>query len=347
MFQFFQILRFVSFFIILINLSVLVSCKRQVSESGLAAFTPEVSERYSLLLGDLEKNPRCFPESENPYDLFSPEEIAQEKVDYDVFEFILLSAPQVPCSSIETSKIDSDDFLVSAKTLLNDSVPVASLSFAVVNYEQLKRIKVLWVGATKGVLKVRGLRSGKKFSTFIGVSSKRNLENIALSARLKKSFKTTIPMKKKYIGENLPGYTGKQNWLVKYLSPSEREAYRLVLRDGKFYNSKGELFSTVYPHVSIHADGKAIFVVDRNGGIFASTYHPKGSFHHSSLLAGGDGYVMGELRTVEGQLTYINLESGHYTPPTEAGEAFLLALEKLRVDISKVVREFRPNVLRH
>lgn len=57
--------------------------------------------------------------------------------------------------------------------------------------------------------------------------------------------------------------------------------------------------------------------MDSEGNIYASTEASRGEFHHSSLLAGGDAAAAGEMQVVDGHVTHIDGESGHYTPGDE------------------------------
>ncbi|WP_156371317.1 hypothetical protein [Nocardia arizonensis] len=93
-------------------------------------------------------------------------------------------------------------------------------------------------------------------------------------------------MDPRYVGENIPGNSIWPGSAVKYLSAEERKAYELTVRDGKIYDANGNLFDTTAASTAHSGDGKAIFVMDENGKLYASTYHAPGQFHHSSFLAG-------------------------------------------------------------
>jgi len=129
---------------------------------------------------------------------------------------------------------------------------------------------------------------------------------------------STTPMDPYYGGEHLPGNTN--NWLqgrstVTYLDDTGRQAYKLTTKNGLLYDAKGNLFDTAGGS-SLHrgGGGRAIFVMDSTGNIYASNYHGKGKFHHSSFLAGGPVAAAGEISVVRGKLTEITDRSGHYKP---------------------------------
>ncbi|MBI4865269.1 MAG: hypothetical protein HY815_34150, partial [Candidatus Riflebacteria bacterium] len=126
---------------------------------------------------------------------------------------------------------------------------------------------------------------------------------------------------------------------VKYLTAAEREAYRLTIRDGKLYDSAGRLFDTTRGN-SVWGNGRAIFVMDEQGNLFASNMHEVGKFHHSSLLAGQPVSAAGELEVRNGVLRRITDQSGHYRPRLPFMEQAVNRLEQLGVDMSTVDRLF-------
>jgi hypothetical protein len=123
----------------------------------------------------------------------------------------------------------------------------------------------------------------------------------------------------KYKGENVPGIPdgklpGRGTQPVTYLNETQRAAYQLTIKDGKLYDSSGNLFDTSNA-TSLHAtDPRAIYVIDEDGNIYASTSQQYGVFHHSSFLSGEDVAGAGELKVVNGQLEMITDQSGHYHP---------------------------------
>ncbi|NBE80766.1 WXG100-like domain-containing protein [Micromonospora rubida] len=103
---------------------------------------------------------------------------------------------------------------------------------------------------------------------------------------------------------------------VRYLDDAEREAHRVVVgRDGQLYRSDGTLFDTTAGS-SVHAGGggRAIFVMDERGNLYASNYQAVGDFHHSSFLGGQPVAGAGEIEVVNGRLQLLTDRSGHYMP---------------------------------
>lgn len=150
----------------------------------------------------------------------------------------------------------------------------------------------------------------------------------------------TTPMKAAYNGENLPGnpiWAGSQ---VKYLTESERAAYKLEFRNGKIYDANGQLFDTGNAATAHSGDGRAIFVMDENGNFFASKHQAVGEFHHSSLAAGQPVAAAGELRVEQGVLQVISDKSGHYKPSSEFTRQALDSLNQNGIDTNKVVKDF-------
>lgn len=166
----------------------------------------------------------------------------------------------------------------------------------------------------------------------------------------------TIPMLEKYGGEHLPGNTAKGwsdpmwggNVEVKYLTPQESAARKLTIgADGKLYDAAGKLFDTT--KMSAHnAPGRVIFVMDQHGNMYTSLGHEARptQFHHSSLLAGRDVAMAGEIQVKNGQLTYMTNQSGHYQPPNNLLTQAETHLKAQGLDFSKATVEpspFRPS----
>jgi hypothetical protein len=146
----------------------------------------------------------------------------------------------------------------------------------------------------------------------------------------------TTPMRG-FKGENLPGNPFWGGKVVKYLTDSERAAYRLQFKGGKIYDAQGKLFDTTNAS-SLHmgGGGKAIFIMDENGVFYASKTHAEGAFHHSSLAAGGPVAAAGELEVTNGVLEGITDRSGHYRPTTDFTQQALNVLQQNGIDISRV-----------
>jgi len=146
-------------------------------------------------------------------------------------------------------------------------------------------------------------------------------------------------MNPKYVGEDVPG---NPIWgtPVKYLSESERAAYKLNIRDGKIYDSSGRLFDTSDASTAHSGGGRAIFVMDENGAFYASKVQQVGEFHHSSLAAGGPVAAAGEMQVDNGLLSVLSDKSGHYMPGRTFTQQALDSLERNGVDTSPVQKDF-------
>ncbi|XP_070051029.1 IQ domain-containing protein IQM6-like [Nicotiana tomentosiformis] len=122
---------------------------------------------------------------------------------------------------------------------------------------------------------------------------------------------------------------------IKYLGPVEREAYEVVIVGGKFiYKQSGNLLDTrVGPE-----DTKWIFVLSVSKDLYIGMKQ-KGTFQHSSFLAGGATLSAGRLVVEDGILKAVWPHSGHYLPTKENFEEFISYLEQHNIDVS-VLQKF-------
>lgn len=123
-------------------------------------------------------------------------------------------------------------------------------------------------------------------------------------------FQKTTGMMAQYDGEQTGKVWGTK---VAYLDEQQRQQYKLTVHNGKIYDAKGELFDTASA-ATVLGGGKAIFVMDHDGNMYASTSHAVGKFHHSSFLAGQPVAAAGEIEVHNGEVTVVNRKSGHYRP---------------------------------
>jgi uncharacterized protein YukE len=123
----------------------------------------------------------------------------------------------------------------------------------------------------------------------------------------------TKPMQTGFEGEHLPGNSiwGTE---VKYLDDAGRESYRVIPKDGKLVDVNGNPFDTTAGVTHWSGDGRAIYVMDEQGNIYASNYQEVGAFHHSSLLGGRPVSAAGELEVRNGEVVRLTDQSGHYRP---------------------------------
>lgn len=145
-------------------------------------------------------------------------------------------------------------------------------------------------------------------------------------------YRNLKPMHKKYASEETGAVWGTK---VKYLTAAERQKYRLQIKNGKFYDSSGKLFDTKKAD-TLFNKGRAIFVMDESGSIYASTKHQRGFFHHSSFLSGEPVASAGEIVVNKGVLSSVSRKSGHYMPDAEHLNQFISEIEGSGVNISSI-----------
>ncbi|KAG6790929.1 hypothetical protein POTOM_000036 [Populus tomentosa] len=120
-----------------------------------------------------------------------------------------------------------------------------------------------------------------------------------------------------------------QKQCIKYLGPTERKAYEVVIEQGKLlYKMTGELIQTT-------EDAKSIFVLDTSKTLYVGK-KKKGTFQHSSFLAGGVTTAAGRLILETGILKAVWPHSGHYWPTEEKFQDFLSFLRENNVDLTDV-----------
>lgn len=127
-------------------------------------------------------------------------------------------------------------------------------------------------------------------------------------------YPNTKPMLDKYRNEHLPG--GHFPTAVRRLSPEELEQHRVFFDSNGVLRSarNGEPFDTSSAQTVFSGNGQAIFVMDRNGNMYASNYQRVGDFHHSTLGNGNPVAAAGELVVKDGKVQYATARSGHYQP---------------------------------
>ncbi|KAG9148299.1 hypothetical protein Leryth_012254 [Lithospermum erythrorhizon] len=123
-----------------------------------------------------------------------------------------------------------------------------------------------------------------------------------------------------------------QQQCIKYLGPSEREEFEVVIENGRLkYKQSLELLDTK----GGPEDTKWIFVLSVSKNLYVGQ-KKKGTFQHSSFLAGGAALAAGRLVVEDGVLKAVWPHSGHYLPTEENFEEFMSFLEQLGVDLSVV-----------
>ncbi|KAK3436245.1 hypothetical protein EUGRSUZ_C00869 [Eucalyptus grandis] len=118
---------------------------------------------------------------------------------------------------------------------------------------------------------------------------------------------------------------------IKYLGPIEREAYEVIIENGKLmYKQRSELVDTM-------EGSKWIFVLSTSRALYVGKKE-KGVFQHSSFLAGGAITAAGRLVAHNGILEAIWPYSGCYHPTEENFREFISFLEEHHLDLSNVKR---------
>ncbi|KAF3973310.1 hypothetical protein CMV_003247 [Castanea mollissima] len=123
-----------------------------------------------------------------------------------------------------------------------------------------------------------------------------------------------------------------QQQCIKYLGPAERKAYEVVVQDGKLvYKQSGE---------DLHTEGgpkdaKWIFVLSTSKTLYVGLKN-KGTFQHSSFLAGGATLSAGRLVVEDGILKAVWPHSGHYRPTEENFQELMSFLKEHDVDLTNV-----------
>ncbi|EHA8586225.1 IQ domain-containing protein IQM2 [Cocos nucifera] len=123
-----------------------------------------------------------------------------------------------------------------------------------------------------------------------------------------------------------------QHQCIKYLGPKEREAYEVIVEDGKFmYKKSRQILDTSEGP----KDAKWIFVLSTLKSLYVGQKQ-KGKFQHSSFLAGGATSSAGRLVVENGILKAVWPHSGHYRPTQENFQEFMNYLKENNVDLNDV-----------
>jgi hypothetical protein len=156
----------------------------------------------------------------------------------------------------------------------------------------------------------------------------------AVATAMQPRYRTT-PMLPRYVGENVPGNKIWFGGLVRYLTRAERASYLINFRDGLIYTADDVLLDT-RDALSLHSEGRAIFVMTATGAFYVSKYQMVGEFHHSSLVAGEPVAAAGELEVVRGTLIALSDRSGHYLPSQEYTRQAIDRLERNHISMVTV-----------
>ncbi|XP_047983378.1 IQ domain-containing protein IQM2-like isoform X2 [Salvia hispanica] len=120
-----------------------------------------------------------------------------------------------------------------------------------------------------------------------------------------------------------------QQQCIKYLGPMERKAYEVVIEGGRLlYKQTGEPLHTT-------RGSKWIFVLSTSRTLYVGK-KKKGTFQHSSFLAGGATLAAGRIVAENGVLKAVWPHSGHYKPTPENFQDFISFLRENNVDLNDV-----------
>lgn len=120
-------------------------------------------------------------------------------------------------------------------------------------------------------------------------------------------------------------------FLLNLLFQMERMAYEVTIENGKFVHKEtGELLDT-----SSEPNAKWIFVLSTSKNLYVGK-KKKGTFQHSSFLAGGATLAAGRLVVENGVLQAVWPHSGHYRPTPENFQEFISFLKEYNVDLTDV-----------
>ncbi len=144
----------------------------------------------------------------------------------------------------------------------------------------------------------------------------------------------TLAMIKKYTGEERAG--GYYATAVHYFDETQREVYRVYVRDGLLVDDKGYPIDWKRAEYSDEhgAALMALYVMDGCGRIYLTYNHEVGIFQHSSFLAGDPVSSGGEALVIDGRLLLINNASGHYRPVPIFALQVIHRLKALGADLS-------------
>ncbi|XP_052195263.1 IQ domain-containing protein IQM2-like [Diospyros lotus] len=119
---------------------------------------------------------------------------------------------------------------------------------------------------------------------------------------------------------------------IRYLGPKERKAYEVEVVDGRLlYKQSGVLLNTVEEPKG----AKWIFVLSTSMTLYIGQ-KKKGTFQHSSFLAGGATSAAGRIVVEKGILKAIWPHSGHYRPTPENFQDFISFLRVNNVELTDV-----------
>lgn len=140
----------------------------------------------------------------------------------------------------------------------------------------------------------------------------------------------------------------KANHVVYYkadVSQSVRDTHKVRIKNGLLYDSRRELITTdesATEWLGNKFEHVYIYIMDKEGNFYIGR-QVVNHFHHSSFFGGEPIAAAGQIRVRNGKLTYIDNQSGHYTPNQELLAQALVSLRRQGVDINGVEVGFRTS----
>jgi hypothetical protein len=168
----------------------------------------------------------------------------------------------------------------------------------------------------------------------------------AEAAAPKKLLKPLKPkeMEPRFKYEDIPNHP--KSWRggrspVVYLSDTERELYKLTIKEGpdgvrRLHKPNGEVFDTANASTFDNRPN-AIYVMDTRGNLYVSLEQEAGRFHHSSLGQGKPVAGAGEIKVNDGVIQHIDRNSGHYRPREEHLDQTVAELRHQGLDVPESV----------
>ena len=96
------------------------------------------------------------------------------------------------------------------------------------------------------------------------------------------------------------------------LTAEEREAKRLVIKNGIVFDHNGSIVQETKNDASGHED-KINYVMDAHGNFYLFDEYRFPEIRHSSIFAGKPVAGAGEISIKGGRIVYIDSDSGHYS----------------------------------
>lgn len=127
---------------------------------------------------------------------------------------------------------------------------------------------------------------------------------------------------------------------VQYMSAEQLEKSRLFVKGGLLHRAlDGMLFDTARASTHWSGSGRAMFVMDEHGNLYASLEQDVGRLHHSSFLGGNPVAGAGELEVRNGIPQVVSRKSGHYMPTVEQLLKVRDMLREQGIDVSGITFE--------